>query len=345
MSPKETYYKILGVSQSATEEEIKQAYRKLARAFHPDVNDSPDAESRFKQINLAYATLSDSLKRADYDQTLADTGVRGGPVPCPSGAAAARPGTAYTSPNRPAMFRAAYARIAVAALLGAGLSLLLQIGYGYVIEQSTGIQWFVISGLLGILLGGFWGADLNFKVETFLGSDWVGRTYTFTRTIVMSLGLAYFFGLVGAGLDTATGSRTRLLTIGFVSAGLLVGAVVGSDGDTPEKLRSGAGRFNLFYTLLRGAEVGVIGGVIGAAIGGILKQLGAVDILGWSTFIGFALGMIVGSIKPPNLAAYASYASASIKNILIILMVLAALTVGLLAGALLSPQLGPVFGF
>ena len=63
------YYKILGVGQNATEKEIKSAYRKLARQYHPDVNpDDPQAEARFKEINEAYEVLSDPEKRAKYDQ-------------------------------------------------------------------------------------------------------------------------------------------------------------------------------------------------------------------------------------------------------------------------------------
>lgn len=63
------YYKILGVSKSATDKEIKSAYRKLAREFHPDVNPGDSkAESKFQDINEAYETLSDSEKRQQYDQ-------------------------------------------------------------------------------------------------------------------------------------------------------------------------------------------------------------------------------------------------------------------------------------
>lgn len=350
MSPKETYYDILGVAPTATEEQIKQAYRKLARQFHPDVNNSPDAEARFKEINIAYATLSDSLKRADYDQVVGDTGVRGGPAPVTGGAAsaaarAARGGaTAYPTPNRQALFRAAYARVTVAALVGAVVGILVQLGYGYATEVGVATRPLALGSLAGLLLGGFWGADLNFKVETFFGSGWVGRSYTFARTVVISLGLAYLFGLIGAALDQVLTGRSRVLTLTFVLLGLLVGAVVGSDGDTPEKLRSASGRFNLFYTLLRGAEIGAVGALIAGTLGGLLAQLGVADIFGWSIFVGFALGMIVGSVKPPNLAAYASYASASIKNIIIILMVLAALLAGLGAGIVLGPQFGSVFG-
>lgn len=63
------YYKILGVSKSADEKEIKSAYRKLARQYHPDVNPGDSkAESKFQDINEAYEVLSDSEKRGQYDQ-------------------------------------------------------------------------------------------------------------------------------------------------------------------------------------------------------------------------------------------------------------------------------------
>ncbi len=61
------YYEILGVKKSATPEEIKNAYRKLAMQFHPDKNKDPGAEEKFKEINEAYAVLSDPEKRKQYD--------------------------------------------------------------------------------------------------------------------------------------------------------------------------------------------------------------------------------------------------------------------------------------
>jgi len=61
-------YDTLGISEGATESEIKKAYRKLARQFHPDVNKSPEAEEKFKEINAAYEVLSDKEKKAQYDR-------------------------------------------------------------------------------------------------------------------------------------------------------------------------------------------------------------------------------------------------------------------------------------
>jgi molecular chaperone DnaJ len=62
------YYEILGVSRSADKEEIKRAYRRLARKYHPDVNKDPGAEDRFKEINRAYEILSDPEVKARYDR-------------------------------------------------------------------------------------------------------------------------------------------------------------------------------------------------------------------------------------------------------------------------------------
>lgn len=65
---KRDYYEVLGIGKTATEAEIKSAFRKLAKEFHPDVSKDPNAEEKFKEIQEAYAVLSDQTKRQQYDQ-------------------------------------------------------------------------------------------------------------------------------------------------------------------------------------------------------------------------------------------------------------------------------------
>lgn len=89
------YYKILGLSRSASAKEIKAAYRKLARKYHPDVNKANDAAEKFKEATAAYEVISDPRKRKLYDQ-FGHAGVGAGAA----GPAGAGAGRTYTRPQR-----------------------------------------------------------------------------------------------------------------------------------------------------------------------------------------------------------------------------------------------------
>ena len=65
MASKRDYYEVLGVGKEASADDIKKAYRKLARQYHPDVNKAADAETKFKEVKEAYDVLSDDGKRLD----------------------------------------------------------------------------------------------------------------------------------------------------------------------------------------------------------------------------------------------------------------------------------------
>lgn len=78
MATKKDYYEILGVNKNASDEELKSAFRKLAKKYHPDVNKEADAQDRFKEISEAYSILSDKSKRTQYDQMGHDSFTRNG---------------------------------------------------------------------------------------------------------------------------------------------------------------------------------------------------------------------------------------------------------------------------
>ena len=69
MAEKRDYYEVIGVPKTASEDEIKKAYRKLAKKYHPDLKpNNKEAEAKFKEVNEAYEVLSDPEKKAKYDQ-------------------------------------------------------------------------------------------------------------------------------------------------------------------------------------------------------------------------------------------------------------------------------------
>src|ERR1700727_1882007 len=82
------YYKVLGVTKTASADEIKKSYRKLARKYHPDANKGdPKAEERFKEISEAYNTLSGSKRRKEYDEARSLFGSGGVRMPGSGGGA------------------------------------------------------------------------------------------------------------------------------------------------------------------------------------------------------------------------------------------------------------------
>lgn len=336
------YYQILGVKESAEREEIKKTYRRLARQFHPDIVDTPEAEASFKEINRAYDILSDPLKRADYDANLhPQTEKQAKPAP--------PPGT-----------EEAYAWQAPVQAEGSNLSRISATAVVFLIAASS-IEFFLrwlfpnitlsgpllyLPGLaLGLIFGIMWGIDNNLDVSSHLGPGAGGRFYTFFRSLIFTLTITYFLSLIGAYLDIFLSDKILFWTPALGILGIIVGSTLGSSGETPLKLSTPEGRFELFYTLLRGLEVGAIAAIVGGMLGSILWRLGyPSSLIFWGIFFGLALGCMLGSINPTNLTAYASYVSASLKNVIIGILIIAALILGLAIGIVFAGSIKEVFG-
>lgn len=106
--PKRDFYEILGVARSASAEDIRKAYRTLARQLHPDVNKAPDAAARFAEVQEAYDVLSDAAKRRAYDQHGTGDGARGpgSPFTWQAGSGAGPSGVTFSIEELDEMFDA-----------------------------------------------------------------------------------------------------------------------------------------------------------------------------------------------------------------------------------------------
>jgi hypothetical protein len=199
--------------------------------------------------------------------------------------------------------------------------------------------------ILGLGFGILWGIDNNLDMEATLGPSVWGRFYTFFRSIIYTLTLSYFLMLVGSYLDYFLYDKIFFVTPLLGIIGAMIGATLGSTGETPIKLSDAKGRFELFYTMLRGIEVGLISAVIGGLFGLIFYRFGyPLGVIFWGIYFGFLIGMIAGSINPMNLTAYASYVSASLKNVIITLLVFGALILGLIIGIVFADTFKSIFG-
>lgn len=335
------YYQILGVAETATEVEIKKAYRKLARQFHPDVTQTPQAEDLFKEVNRAYDILSDPLKRADFDAALhpSETYKKEAPQPGTEEAYAWQPKTSEETSS--------LSRISASAVVFLVVALALELFLRWLFPKiPISASFLYIPGLVfGLIFGIMWGVDNNLDINGILGTTAWGRLYTFLRSIIFTLTFVYFLSLTGAYIDYFLYDKIFFITPILGIVGAIIGATFGSTGETPVKLTTQEGRFELFYTLLRGVEVGALSAIIGGLLGLIFIRLGyPLGVLFWGMCFGFIVGMIAGSIHPSNLTAYASYVSASLKNVIITFLIFGALILGLIIGISFASTFKLIFG-
>src|SRR5579863_9698634 len=138
-APKHDYYETLSVARGASEDDIRKAYRKLARKYHPDLNPGDKAaEDRFKNVQEAYDVLSDSKKRQMYDQVgfYSDSGFASGPPPG-SGRARSHPNMDFNGFDFSEMFKGAKAESDARRSSGAFKDIFSQFFHGNAAEESV----------------------------------------------------------------------------------------------------------------------------------------------------------------------------------------------------------------
>ena len=208
----ESYYNRLEIKPSASLEEVKTAYRRQARKFHPDVDPSPLAATHFKQVAEAYATLSDSRKRLSYNQTLLTT---------------SSAELNQRSELNPREFWAAWERILAYLITGLAISTVMMGTAQWLgaAENPWNLQTLLTPAIIGAALGLLWGIDANFVVGDFLHRAALGFM-RLVRLAAWTLGLGWLTHqsliAIRLGEGSMAGALTRDATIAAVVVGLII---------------------------------------------------------------------------------------------------------------------------
>lgn len=223
------HYETLGVQPNATTEEIKAAYRKLARQYHPDLQPNPAATERFKAIAEAYKVLSDARRRVSYNHEV----LAGGRERSESGAAPPAGG------HTPGVEEPVASRVTQRELWAAWervFAYTLTTGVVVALFEGT-LRWFIgddnaftliklwPSAAMGALIGLVWGIDANFVVGDFLSGLFTRFAFRLYRFCVWMGGLAYLALRLITVLHDATGWSSFDPTT-FALGGAAIGAII-----------------------------------------------------------------------------------------------------------------------
>jgi len=317
---KEDYYEILDIPRDASVEEIKRAYRNLARRYHPDINKDPEAVEKFKKVSTAYKILSDPEKRKEYDTSFQ---VESKPQE------ESEEEAAEETSSRFKLLAAAIFRV-LAVVFGASFlgSLINFLAWYFTSTKAFSFNVIKFGFIFGALAGLIWGIDLNFDITSFLCSSIWNKIYSFFRTITGAISIGYFGGLLGFILDIFLYKKVFWLSFGGFLCGLLVGATLSSDGDTVFKLKSHKGRLNLLFTAFRGILFGLLGSWLTFLIALVITSITQVNLIKSGLFFGAVLGIILGCTNLDNLTAYSSDIPLKRINFFIIILIIAALIFG-----------------
>ncbi len=210
------YYAELGLEPNASTDAIKQAYRRLARTVHPDINPGAAASERFQRITEAYHVLADSRQRMAYNQELLRAAAD--PIKAPTGVAG------LTKRE----IRAAAERVVAYTVTVTLTAVLVEYTVRWLLQLPFARPDYLLMGGVGSVVGAIWGIDANFVISDFIVNRLVRFLFRFTRYAVWMFGVAIFtnhlrtivelFGLHRHALVLTASDSALPLGIGFLIA-------------------------------------------------------------------------------------------------------------------------------
>jgi hypothetical protein len=349
------YYKILGLNRAASDEDIKHAFRTLAQKYHPDRDPSPNAQTKFSEINEAYRTLSNETKRNIYNYDLKrseEAPTQPSTPPSyepPRDSAYRRPeyyqsAQYHKSPPRPKFkippwlrpiiaFFQLLAEIFIGMAVGVGIVLLKNIYVGA--EQALP----TMQMILGITMGGLAGLcltrenELEYKLKNKMKDGYI---------LLRSLGAVLSGAFFGAALaetvaftfDTTLSSTLR---IGTALGSFLFG--LAANGERLwARFRTPGKQFEIVFVIIRAFSIALLVSLIGGLIALMLSTIELTTLTWEGVFYGFIIGTVLGTMQPSDLLAYARYASAYVGRMIVLILILGALVLGALIGMWLRAQ-------
>jgi curved DNA-binding protein CbpA len=351
------YFKVMGLSESATDDDVNKAFRQLAQQYHPDRNPSPDAQTKFKEINEAYQTLRDPQKRQQHVYEIRQASA--GPSPAASRAEAdyrppeyyrqnpaARPAAPTANPRRTPPWLGTIlqsGQIFLWAIVGGGAGMALVIATRLILGYPSLFSFTQL--LFGLVLGA--AAGVTLPAENRLQMRLKARFkdgYHLMRAVLSCLAGVFFGGLLGQ----LAWFQFDLNPDATIYLGMIVGEIVfgliAAEEAFWTKLRLPKAYFELFFVLVRMLGVALAMGVVALLIGSMLTEFEILTSTFDALYYGALLGVIFGSVAPSDLLAYSRYASAYASKWIVWVFIVLALLAGVAVGVGFGEQIRAAVG-
>lgn len=348
----ENYFKVLGLTEGANEEEIGKAFRVMAQQYHPDRNPGDQAQARFRLINEAYQNLKDPKKRLTHLFELRKSrGESTSPPPPQPQRANPQTETDYrppqdfqdtrrSAPTRPRQYPpwlVSTGQVVQLLSWGIGGALVGLVFFGAQRLLVEGQELFVqfdeilLALVMGLLAGITLPQENQLQVSL---KQRFQNGYPLVRALAACLAGLFFGAIVGNFAWFYLETDYTLTIYASMLLGEMLFGLIAAEEAFWTKLRLPKAYFEFFFVLSRMLGIGLMIGLFSLAIGYFLRLREITAQPVETAYYGLAIGLMVGSIRPSDLLAYARYASAYTGRWMVVLMLLLTLLVGLTIGVL-----------